>query len=80
VSFARRENPLESARERFVVQRVEMILDVDVYMYRLIFAKKMMMMKKKKKKKKKIIITIRRRRRTCHTPSVSPRFSQQKNL
>jgi hypothetical protein len=61
---------------------VEMILDVDVYMYRLIFAKKMMkmMMKKKKKKKKKIIITIRRRRRTCHTPSVSPRFSQQKNL
>ena len=58
-----------------------MILDVDVYMYRLIFAKKMMkMMMKKKKKKKKIIITIRRGRRTCHTPSVSPRFSQQKNL
>ena len=49
-----------------------MILDVDVCMYRLIFAKKMMMMMKKKKKKKK--------KNMSHPFSFSPVFAAKKSV
>jgi hypothetical protein len=47
-----------------------MILDVDVYMYGLIFAKKMMKKKKKKKKKKNM----------SHPFSFSPVFAAKKSV
>jgi len=50
-----------------------MILDVDVYMYRLIFAKKMMKMMKKKKKKKK-------KKNMSHPFSFSPVFAAKKSV